>query len=153
MSWGVWIVNAPAGLASFDELSAGHEFPPIDRTRIIDVARRHLGDVEPRGCSESESAFVAVPDDQASFLAINGPDVSGELSLPEEPDTNAGSVTLNIRSGSDRMVPTILRYVEELGARAFDMQTGDWLRTDDGASSFDEWCKYRASVLGEPDDG
>jgi hypothetical protein len=71
--------------------------------------------------------------------------------LSEESDPT-GAVTLNIHCGSDRLVPTILRFVEELRARAFDMQTGDWLRTVDGASSFDEWSGYRKSVLGERDD-
>jgi hypothetical protein len=73
MSWDVWIVNVPEGLESFDELPAGHEFPPIVRTKIIEAGRRHLGSVEPRCWSGADGAFVAVSDEKESFLAINGP--------------------------------------------------------------------------------
>lgn len=151
MSWDVWIVNVPEGLQSFDELPADYELAPIGRATIIDVSRRHLGHVEPRGWSETHGAFVAVSDNDAVFLAIDGPDVFGELGLPNASDGGTGSVTLNIRGGSDMLIPTILRWAQELGARAFDMQSGDWLRSDDGATSFEEWNRYRASLLGDID--
>ena len=78
----------------------------------------------------------------ASFLRIDGPDVYADLGIGDSED----SLTLNVRSGSERLTTVILEFAARLDARALDLQTGDWLTVDDGEASYAAWNAYKRRV-------
>lgn len=112
-------------------------------------ARRTLGVVEPYGWSDTAQAFTSGAIDAARFIRIDGSHVYAELHLPDDfDDTRArGMLTLNLHGGTEELVASILNFASDLDARAFDLQTGDWLAIEDGATSFARWEGYRERTL------
>lgn len=97
--------------------------------------------------STHTGTFAPVDVVDASFLRIDGPDVSGELGLGE--GDSQDSLTLNVRSGSERLTTVILEFAARLDARALDLQTGDWLTVDHGKASYAAWGAYKRRVISE----
>ncbi len=156
MSWDVWIFRAPPGLVSIEDMPPNYTFPPLDRQAVYTAARHVFGHVEALGwvdTDDGKGTLAPVILEHAAFLRVDGPNVYGEIGLTLEGDNGneRGQLTMNIRSGSEAMVTSILEFAATLRARAFDLQSGDWLTPDAGAGSFARWIGYCDRVVGQPD--
>ncbi len=156
MSWDVWIFRAPPGLVSIEDMPPDYTFPPLDRQAVYTAARHVFGHVEALGwvdTDDGKGTFAPVILEHAAFLRVDGPDVYGEIGLALEADNDneQGPLTMNIRSGSEEMARRVLEFAAALGARAFDLQSGDWLTADAGAGSFARWIAYRDRVVDQAD--
>jgi hypothetical protein len=128
-------VEAVSDLSSEDVLS------PFTRCEVHAAAQAAFKRVEATGWvgSTDTGTFAPVNVVDASFLRIDGPDVWAELGLDDSQD----SLTLNVRSGSERLSTVILEFAAHLDARVLDLQTGDWLTVDHGEASYAAWDAYK----------
>ena len=152
MSWDVWIVRPREGLEAVSDLRSGDLRSSFNQRGVHAAAQAVFERVEAMGWVGSNDTRTFAPVDlvDASFLRIDGPDVYGELGLPGREDD---SLTLNVRSGSERLTAVILEFAARLDARALDLQTGDWLTVDQGEASYSAWNAYKRRVIsGSPSD-
>ena len=136
MSWDVWVFVATPEIERVDQLHADYEFPPLDRDAVLAAARQVFGQIELLG---------------ETTIRLDGPDVWADCSLPSARGTayERGSLKLNVRGWSENLIPRILEFASQLGARAFDNQTGDWLTFDEGMQSLAHWSGYRDRTTGQ----
>ena len=144
MSWDVWIFRAPEGLEVVSDLPSGYVFPSFNRREVHAAAEAAFERVEAMGWvgSTDNRTIESVDVVDASFLRIDGPDVYADLGIGDSED----SLTLNVRTGSERLTTVILEFAARLDARALDLQTGDWLTVDDGEASYAAWNAYKRRV-------
>ena len=144
MSWDVWIFRPPEGVEAVSDLSSGDVLSPFSRREVHAAAQAAFERVEAMGWVGTTDTGTFAPVDvvDASFLRIDGPDVWAELALDDSQD----SLTLNVRSGSERLTTVILEFAARLDARALDLQTGNWLTVDQGEASYAAWDAYKRRV-------
>jgi hypothetical protein len=134
VSWDVWLFVPPSGTARIEDVRPDYQFPPLDPVGVMDVAREVFG-----------SAWLL----HDGWGNIDGPEIFAEVSLPHPDDDSSyrrGSVQLHVRGFGERTVEKILEFADELGCRAFDNHTGDWLSLVEGQKSVTRWQGYRAQV-------
>ena len=129
MSWDVGILNL-GDFASVEDIPEDHQLQPIGPVETV----RHAID----------RLFPGVQFDSEGWGSFSAGDWSVEFnSLKTDP---VESITLHVRGGEDA-VPAILALTEELGVRALDYSTGDFLNEEVGRESFLRWKAYRDRVV------
>lgn len=154
MSWDAMVCRTP-GVDRIEDLR-DESFEHIDLDDAIEAAVQILGDFAPMVPAGRDVGFEPGSDPaSAAFLRLEGPDLIGEMRLPDRdgadrvPVDAVRSVSFNMRWVSDDGRALLLDYADRLDARVLDLQTGDWL-TRDGAS-FEQWDGYRDRVIAPQD--
>jgi hypothetical protein len=138
MSWDVWLFVPPSDTAAVSDLQADYSFPPLDPDAVLEAAR---------------SVFPSATVIDGRFVNIEGPEFFAEAYLPDpqgETAQSRGSFTMNVRGFDESTIEQILTLASELGCRALDLQTGDWLTPETGAASLGSWADYQERVTQGP---
>lgn len=92
-------------------------------------------------CLRHRCASVDVSD--PTWVVVDDPRMFAEVSVKgETPD----GLMFFVRSGSSPG-PLIAQVAADLGCRALDCSSGDWL--DGGGGAFEDWKRFRDRVVGD----
>ena len=129
VSWDVYCFVVPDDVDKVSDIPPGYAPPAIaSASEVLDALRQRCATVD-----ASDQTWVVV-DDRQLFAEVS---VKGE---------SPNGIMFFVRGGSSPG-PLIAQVAADLGCRALDCNSGDWL--DGGDGSFAAWKSFRDRVVGD----
>jgi hypothetical protein len=129
VSWDVFCFVVPDGIGKVSDIPPAYAPPVIaSASDVLDALRQRC---------------AAVDASDQTWVVVNDPRLFAEVSVKgESPD----GIMFFVRGGSSPG-PLIAQVAADLGCRALDCSSGEWLYGGDG--SFAAWKSFRDRVVGD----